>query len=261
MGARKRSTVQTTFAIMEELVEVDAAGVTELANAVGVSKGAVHTHLATLVDAGWVIKSGTDYRMSLHLFNLGQRLRGRIDLYLFGKDEVEALSQETNLHTQIMVEEDGMGICVFTCAADDAAKDYHLRKLEVSRPLHSSATGKSILAFKDEAEIQEIIRTHGLPASTNRTITDEDVLLEELTTIRERGYALSDREGFERTRAVGAPVRDPDDNVLGAISASGPAQRLHEEYVHDELQQRVKQAVNQIEIAIELKVDRAAGQM
>ncbi len=92
--------------------------------------------------------------------------------------------------------------------------------------LHCTAGGKVFLAF-GVAELPD----GELPALTSATVTDRELLGEELRTIREQGYATIVDELESGLSAVAAPVRDRADQVIAALSASGatlrlPAQRL-----------------------------------
>ena len=58
-------TAQTTFRVLDEVTAREQVGVTELASALGLSKSAVHRHLATLVAEGRLEKHDGEYRRSL----------------------------------------------------------------------------------------------------------------------------------------------------------------------------------------------------
>ena len=49
---------------------------------------------------------------------------------------------------------------------------------------------------------------------------------EELEATRQRGYAIDDEEFEEGIRAVSAPIRDIEGNVVAALSMPGPANRM-----------------------------------
>ena len=68
-----------------------------------------------------------------------------------------------------------------------------------------------------------------MPAQTPHTITDPDVLLHELASIRRDGYAVDEGEQEVGVRCVAVPVP----GALGplGISVSGPAPRMTAELV------------------------------
>jgi IclR family transcriptional regulator, acetate operon repressor len=63
-----------------------------------------------------------------------------------------------------------------------------------------------------------------MPKLTPRTITDTDAYMEELRAVRERGYALDDRENEEEGRCLGVPIVGY--SLPAAISLSAPQSRF-----------------------------------
>ena len=93
--------------------------------------------------------------------------------------------------------------------------------------LHSTALGKAILAFLPPAERDHLLHAPGgLPARTERTITDPAKLRAELERVRERGIAEDRDENEVGARCLGAPIFDHRGVVAGAISVSAPDSRL-----------------------------------
>jgi IclR family acetate operon transcriptional repressor len=93
-------------------------------------------------------------------------------------------------------------------------------------PLHCTGCGKVLLAYQSEKVIDSIIATTGLPAHTEKTITDPQQFRQELATIRQRGYAIDNGEQEEGVRCLAVPVYGPDGKVVAAISISGPSSRV-----------------------------------
>ncbi|MFC6993423.1 IclR family transcriptional regulator C-terminal domain-containing protein [Haladaptatus sp. GCM10025707] len=87
-----------------------------------------------------------------------------------------------------------------------------------------------------------------MPAVTPYTIIDEDELFAELKQIRSQGYAFNREENLERLNAVGVPVRDPNDGVLGAMSVSGPSHRFKGQYFEQEIPDFMLGLANEIEL-------------
>ncbi|HET7340854.1 MAG TPA: IclR family transcriptional regulator [Methylomirabilota bacterium] len=91
---------------------------------------------------------------------------------------------------------------------------------------HASALGKALLAYFDEAELDEFIATFGLPAFTPRTLTDPAVFKASLRAARAQGYAVDDGELEDGLRCLGVAVPEPAARPFVAISVSGPRARL-----------------------------------
>jgi DNA-binding IclR family transcriptional regulator len=98
----------------------------------------------------------------------------------------------------------------------------------VRTAMYYSAPGKVFLAFADEAEGMRLLDQQELLAATPQTITDRNQMLAELGEVLRQGYATDRGEFFEGIHCVAAPVRGFDDEVVAAITITGPAHRLPE---------------------------------
>ena len=98
-------------------------------------------------------------------------------------------------------------------------------------PLHAGSGGKVLLAFLPPAKQEEILNTVPLDPLTPNTIVDPNQLRAELQKIRQQGYAISTGEWLTEAAGIGAPVFDQNNNVIGALTISGPTQRFTEDIV------------------------------
>ena len=250
---RTLKTVERTARIIKALETLDGAGVTELADHLDMSKSSAYHYLTTLRQEEFVVKNGDRYELGLQLLLSGEYVRNRNLLYRYGKEEIEALAESTGEYANLFTEEHGKGINLYKVRGSDAVgSGYQTDKLQQPDQLHCTATGKAILAFLSEDRVEGILDQHGLPKRTANTITDRDRLFEDLATIRDRGYAYNDEEEVEGLRAVGAPVIDRDDNVLGSLSVAGPTSRLKGTPFEEEFPEKVQRAANVIEVNINM---------
>ncbi|EJN60806.1 IclR family transcriptional regulator [Halogranum rubrum] len=245
--------VETTIELIEALESLDGATVTELADALGVTKGTAHNHLATLQQHHYVVKQGNTYTLSLKFLVIGEYLRNSSVLYENAKAEVEQLAADTGEYAHLSTEQHGLSQKLHKVRGEYAVgTEYQRAKLQKPDCLHYTATGKAILAYLPRSRVEEIIDYYGLPERTKQTITDRDELYETLADIRERGYALNDEEEVERMRAVGAPIRNKEGTVLGAVSVSGPVSRMKDEQFTDVIPEKVTDAATVIEMNINM---------
>ena len=251
METKTESTVKaskTTFRIIEALRELDGAGITEMANHLDLSKSAVYKHCKTLENERYVIKEGDTYHIGLRFLNLGVKARRRRRIYEVAKPQVQELAQQSNEMANLMVEEHGRGIFLYRADSSQAVNLDTYAGREVY--LHTTAMGKAILAHLSRDHVNQIIEQHGLPRTSDNTITDRETLFEELETIREQEYAFDDEERLKGLRCVATPIVDPDGIVLGAISISGPRSRLNGKKFRNELPEMISNAKNIIELNI-----------
>lgn len=213
-------TIETMLSILEELDELGVAGVTELANRIGIAKSAVHNHLNTLQEHGYVNKEGDKYRLGLKFLDLGARARGQNKLYRIAKPTIEKLEIETKGMFRLLIEEHGMGVILYQSERSQMiAGNSHIGQRTY---LHTTADGKAILASLPRERVKQVIEHYGLPASTRNTITDNDALFEELERTREQGYATEEEEWLLGVRSIGTAIVDENETVLGAISVVKP---------------------------------------
>lgn len=244
-----RKTGTKLLRLIEELDETDGAGVTELADRLSIAKSTCHYHLDTLCSMGYVVRSGQEYQLGLRFLEIGEHVRRRIPLYEAAKGQIDELAAETGELAILMVEERGLGIYLHKAAGADA--------IDIDAPigryarLHNRALGKAILAYRDRSWVEGIIDRHGLPATTDQTITSPEELFDSLEQIREAGIAYNYQEAIEGLHGVAVPILDENDVVLGAISIAGPSKRLEGNRMNEEFPTLLSQARNVIELEVQ----------
>ena len=239
---------KTTFDVVRGLKELDGAGVTELANHLGMSKGGVHNHLQTLKRLGFVrVEEGT-YHVGLGFLEVGSYAQRRLPVYHAAKPEVSNLAQMTGEVASLVVEEGGEGVALFTAETERSSETHLSEGTRV--PLHSNAPGKAILAFRPGSEVDRILDERGLPAMTDNTLTDRDALFSELQTIRERGLAFDRAEQFDDRYSVAAPVTDADDRAVGAISVIGSTSNMSGKRLEEDVAGLVVSTKKAVEVAL-----------
>ena len=243
---RRVQSVRTAMEIIGFLEEREGAAVTEIAGNLDLTKGTVHTQLATLREQGFVVKGEEDYHLGLRFLELGENAKKRLSVPEVAKRELDKLAEETDTRTQIIVEENGMAICVYLSRGPNAIlppTDVGYREY-----LHCIASGKALMAHLPEERIEWVLSKHGLPARTESTISDRESLFETLAEVRERGYALNDEEKLRGLRAVGAPVLGQDGEPIGAISISDTVRNMDDERFREGMPDRIMGAANIIEV-------------
>ena len=88
-----------------------------------------------------------------------------------------------------------------------------------------------MLAWLPEDDMRRVLSS-GLPRFTAKTITEWPALIEALRHVRRNGYAMDDEEYQPGVICVGAPIRDHNGAVVGAISASTPAMRANNDHLN-----------------------------
>jgi IclR family acetate operon transcriptional repressor len=95
---------------------------------------------------------------------------------------------------------------------------------------HATASGKAMLAWLPEDDMRRVL-SNGLARFTAKTITEWPELIEALRHVRRNGYAVDDEEYQPGVICIGAPIRDHNGAVVGAISASTPTMRAKDDHL------------------------------
>ena len=247
MDADTVSSAETLFDIVEHISEAEGQTLSQISENLDYAKSTVHRHLTTLEQRGYVVKNG-GYYVSLRFLELGQQARTRHHAYPLAREKVDELAAETNERAQFIVEEHGEAVYVHRAFGEHAVRtDPGIGK---RIPLHATSAGKSILAMMPPAKSSRIIEQTSFEKITSKTITDSDDLYAELEHIQERGYAFNREENLNGLHAVGAPILGPKEDVIGALSVSGPSHRLVGERFKNELPSLLLGTTNELELNI-----------
>ncbi|UIP01487.1 IclR family transcriptional regulator (plasmid) [Halobaculum sp. CBA1158] len=246
-GTRGVKSDETLFALVEQIRESEGAGVTELADALGLAKSTVHGHLSTMREHGFVVRRDGEYRLGLEFFGHGQYVRTQRAVYDVALPVLDDLAEETGETTWLMVHENGR---VMVIDGRAAGAEINVNSVVGSwAHMHANSGGKAILAHLPTEEVDEIAADSGLPAMTDATITDREALATELETVRERGFALNLGEDLRGIHAVAVPLFDGDE-VQGSIAIAGPAHRVDRDRCTGELAERLGAAADDIEVGL-----------
>jgi len=238
------------------LQERDGATAAEIAQGLSMSRSAVFNYLTTLEANGYLVRDGSTYHLGLRFLNVGEFARSRIDGLPLIEESVAELTRETNEEVDFVVEDHGRIVPVV-----ESYHDLNYYSEQAQRPvrragvgtyyyMHTTASGKALLAEKSEDELDAILDRWGLPAQTDDTITDREQLLEDIAAAREQGYAITDEEFTEGNRSIAMVVRNDEDDPIGALAVTGPTYRFREEAVHDHLASVLRDHVERIEAGI-----------
>jgi DNA-binding IclR family transcriptional regulator len=216
--------------LLEALAEAPAGaplGVSEVARRAGVTKSAAFRILSNLERRGYVDKDpiSSRYTLGAHLAYLGERSLGAIDLRGAARPALEELRRRFGETVNLGVRE---GSDVVYVDMIESAHGLRMAARVGGRDhLHSTALGKAILASLPATERDDLLDVPGgLPARTERTITDPAHLRTELERVRAHGVAEDRDENEVGARCLAAPIFDHRGAVAGAISVSAPDSRL-----------------------------------
>jgi IclR family acetate operon transcriptional repressor len=216
--------LERAFDLLERMADAGGeVGLSELSAGSGLPLPTIHRLMRTLVACGYVRQQpNRRYALGPRLIRLGEsasRLLGTwarpylaelveatgetANMALLDGDEVVYVAQVPSRHSMRMFTEVGRRVLP-----------------------HSTGVGKALLADVPPQDVRALLARTGMPAATERTITEPDAFLAELGRIRDLGYAVDDNEQEVGVRCLAVTV--PDSPTAAAISISGPAGRVTE---------------------------------
>lgn len=219
--------VERALGILEHIA-LSASGLTnsEISRRLDIPKSSASYILRTLERRGYLsrdVPSGK-YRLGLKVLALGRGVHTGMDLRKVALPYLQQLVDRTRLTCHLAILDAGEAVYIEKVEAPGFIKmdTWIGRRMFV----HSTSVGKSLAAWLPAAEIDDIIREHGLPKRTAKTITVGTKLVKELEKVRAQGYAVDDEENSPGARCVGVPVFDSSAHAVAAIGLSGTTSQV-----------------------------------
>ncbi|MGQ4555483.1 IclR family transcriptional regulator domain-containing protein [Halobellus sp. GM3] len=251
-GSVEVKSVSRAFAIVSALQELDGASLREVSNYTDLPQSTAYDYLSSLEALGYVTRVGGAYEPGLKFLDHGMYARNNQQLVQKGASALETLAEETKEATWLVTEDQGMAVVLDRQMGENAVPT--LARVGSYRHLHYMASGRAILAHLPKERVREIIERHGLPSRTEASITDSEELFAELEAIRDRGYAVNTNDATKGVRAVGGPIFH-EGSVVGAISVSGPGERVNDPRLDEDVVSPLRSAINEIELKLGTEIE------
>jgi IclR family transcriptional regulator, acetate operon repressor len=236
--------VERSFAILRCLAG-GPAGVSEIADRVGLPKSTVSRLLSTLSTIGAVEQSGAgnDYRIGHGMVDLAAAAIPGRNLISVARPHLVELVETLG---------EAAGLAVL-----DVADVVYLDQVNVDNPVqvrdwtgerlhpHMVSSGLVLLAHLSDAERERYL-ARPLEAATPQTITDAAALRRRLEDVARRGTEWTIDEFVVGISSVAAPVTGAGGQVVAAVHAHGPSYRFPPPGAADEVAGQVAAAADRI---------------
>jgi DNA-binding IclR family transcriptional regulator len=220
--------LERALVIMELLVEnSQGLTVTELTDALGLSKNSVFRITMTLLSHGYVVRDEQKrFCLSKKLLLMGCQSIGEnnfieqaLDVMRLCRDEIKE-----SVFIGTLVEKEGVVI--------DQVLGTHPFKFSIDSghrmPLHCSAPCKAMMAYLPEGDRSRLLTDHEFTRYNENTITTRRAFDLELDKVKELGFSYDCAEQLHGAHCVGAPVFNQYGYPIAAIWTTGPSDRLPE---------------------------------
>jgi len=204
----------------------------ELSRRTGLSEACAHRLMKTLEEIGAVVRDRRGcYRPGMVLATLSKDVAVGDLIRATSEDMLSALATRLKgvVHVGVLCK----GMVNYAAKLGEPVRVPIPSRVGAQQEAYCSALGKVLLAGMPAQELEDFLYDGDFVALTPQTITTVASLKSELTAVRQRGYAVDDREVLPTVACVGAPIRDPHGNITAAISFADAAGNLCRSWEED----------------------------
>ncbi|WP_353114452.1 IclR family transcriptional regulator [Microbacterium sp.] len=216
------SALLRSFSVLEVLADA-ARSMTldELVEASGLPKATLTRIVATFARKGYLlVEDGDRLTLGPRLIHLGAT--ASLQLHSWARPHLERLVDETGVTASIAVLDSDEVVYLGQVVSGHTLGTF----AEVGRRVapHSTAMGKALLGQLPDDKVRDTLLRTGMPQQTDRTITDLEAFMAQLTVVRRQSYAFDDGEQDVGVRCIAVPVLTAP-RVL-SMSLSAPESRM-----------------------------------
>ena len=196
----------------------------EIVNYLQAPKASIYRILHTLESASWVAKQGDKYHLDYMFIHYGMLTLSRRDLPKVAGPYLQQLTKELGETTHLAVLSGKQSMLAAVCESQ-----HHIKlssPVGTLLPLNCTSHGKAFLAWAVTTPLEVFLKDVELIPRTAHSLTTVDALKEEISRIRNQGYALDNLEFFDDIRCCAAPVFDGTGRCVGAIGTTATAMRF-----------------------------------
>ena len=226
-GGGTVQSIQRALSLLEALEDSRGeVGIAELSKRVGLHVSTVHRILSTLLARGYVqqnLDSGR-YALGAQALHLAESYLDQMDIRRIVRPVLKRLSQETGETASLVILDRREALYL-----DKAESPQSLRifsRIGHRAPLHCTAVGKVLLAYRSKAEVGALLGRGPLERLTKHTITAASQVRRELEKVRDQGFALDREECEEGACCIAVPIQNAQGDVEAALGISAPTTRL-----------------------------------
>jgi IclR family transcriptional regulator, acetate operon repressor len=242
--------VDRALTIIETLAEDDEGyRLSDLAIRTGLSTSTVHRLLATLENRRFVQfdRTKSKWHVGARAFTVGATFAHRRNFTAQAVPYLRKLRDLTRETANLAVVDDEFIVVLTRMESREIMRS--LTKVGGRVAMVASGVGKAVLATYSDADVSAIIRHHGMPRLTEKSIVRPGDLFKELEKVRHQGFAIDDEEACMGLRCIAAVVYNDCSEPLAAISVSGMTSRLTDDRL-PMLGQTVREVAAELTVAL-----------
>lgn len=202
--------------------------ITDISDRMGLHKSTIHSLLKTLQMHHYIEQNPENgkYRLGMKLFERGNFVIHSLDVRAVAKKHLIDLSIKTGQTVHLVILDGKEGVYIDKVEGTTGTIIYS--RIGRRIPIHCSAVGKILVAFKTKEELHKILNGYNYIMHTPNTISNRKDFLAELEKVREQGFAIDNQENEPGVRCVALPIRNHSGQVVASISMSSPISNMIE---------------------------------
>ncbi|QCI99486.1 IclR family transcriptional regulator [Agrobacterium larrymoorei] len=195
--------------------------ISEAAEVAGLDRATARRCLLTLSELGYAAYDGKFFTVTPKVLRLGTGCLATMPLPRIVQPLLDRLSEDIGQSTSVSILDETEIVYV---ARASQRRVMSIALMPGSRlPAYCTSMGRVLLAALSEEQWQQVLSETVLEARTEYTITNREVLNEELLRTRERGYALIDQEVEMGLRSIAVPLKNVHRFTVAALNVGLPA--------------------------------------
>lgn len=196
----------------------------EVAKICDLTRAAARRFLLTLADLGYVRTDGRFFSLTPRVLELGYSFLSSLTVPEVAAPHLERLVAELHESSSLSVLDDDD--IVYVARVPTTRIMTVAITVGTRFPAYATSMGRVLLASLPPDALDAYLARVTLTSLTNRTVPTAEVLRQELSRVRDQGYAIVDQELEEGLRAIAAPIHDRSGAVAGAVNVSAHAARV-----------------------------------
>ena len=227
-GSEALGTVHRVIEILRLFGEKGELTLKEMSLALSLAPSTCHRLLELLGREGFIEQDMVNrrYRIGREYFRVSGLVQSKHDVRRLARPFLEKIVEVCDETVVFSIYVPSEGKIFFAEKVDSSMMLRY--QLSMNTPMSAlwGASGRSILAFLDRAEVDRIYAAEGTAPGSGETLPARRTLETELGNIRQRGYDITYGQKVSGAVGIGAPVFGADGKVLGGICITVPKARI-----------------------------------
>jgi DNA-binding IclR family transcriptional regulator len=192
--------------------------------------------LSALVESGYAAQDPetSRYYLTFKICSIANKISSNVNLRDIARPYLSKVSAQFGESTCLALESDMRVVYIDVIEGPDQMIK-SMQRIGSIAPLHCTGIGKLFLLNYSDEKLDRYISQKGLTRFTENTMVSKEQLIDELVAVRRRGHAFDNEECEIGARCVAFPVYGRDGRIAAGVSVTGPAGRLTDEFVAENL--------------------------